>query len=147
LNWIFWIYFWKRTNKWRDKLARFILADALWRLTPSRRPPPPSPTFCYIIPSANSFPHSLTLSSHIPIHSARTMKNQTAQICLIAVASFYLFMKLTPSIPQPQMYHDFADKREFFGNSSFHFLKNMILKEFETNLICGRFFIFYSVCC
>ncbi|GAU35935.1 hypothetical protein TSUD_69680 [Trifolium subterraneum] len=43
------------------------------------------------------------------------MKNQTAQIWLIAVTSFYLFMKLTPSIPQPQMYHDFADKRELFG--------------------------------
>ncbi|PNY10115.1 hypothetical protein L195_g006684 [Trifolium pratense] len=43
------------------------------------------------------------------------MKNQTAQIWLIAVTSLYLFMKLTPSIPQPQMYHDFADKRQFFG--------------------------------
>jgi hypothetical protein len=44
------------------------------------------------------------------------MKEGTAQAWVVAVASFYLLMKLTPSIPQPQMYHDFADKREFFGN-------------------------------
>ncbi|KEH20750.1 uncharacterized protein [Medicago truncatula] len=43
------------------------------------------------------------------------MKEGTAQAWVVAVASFYLFMKLTPSIPQPQMYHDFADKRQFFG--------------------------------
>ncbi|CAL5214360.1 unnamed protein product [Lathyrus oleraceus] len=43
------------------------------------------------------------------------MTKQTAQACVVAVISFYLFMKLTPSIPQPQSYHDFADKREFLG--------------------------------
>ncbi|MED6168265.1 hypothetical protein PIB30_010326 [Stylosanthes scabra] len=31
------------------------------------------------------------------------------------VACFVLVMLVTPSIPQPQKYHDFADKRTFFG--------------------------------
>ncbi|KAL5053540.1 hypothetical protein RYX36_034222 [Vicia faba] len=57
----------------------------------------------------------LDLSSPIPINSAKTMTKQTAQACLVVVTSFYLFMKLTPSIPQPQSYHDFADKREFLA--------------------------------
>ncbi|RZB96705.1 hypothetical protein D0Y65_020435 [Glycine soja] len=33
----------------------------------------------------------------------------------LAIAFFLLLILLTPSIPQPQRYHDFADKREFFG--------------------------------
>ncbi|XP_004504135.1 uncharacterized protein [Cicer arietinum] len=43
------------------------------------------------------------------------MRKHTAQACVAAVVSVFLLMKLSPPIPQPQKYHDFADKREFFG--------------------------------
>ncbi|XP_061365815.1 uncharacterized protein LOC133309088 [Gastrolobium bilobum] len=44
------------------------------------------------------------------------MRKRTVHACLgVAVACFILLMMVTPPIPQPQKYHDFADKREFFG--------------------------------
>ncbi|KAK7247377.1 hypothetical protein RIF29_42259 [Crotalaria pallida] len=44
------------------------------------------------------------------------MRNNTVQLaCGVALASFILLMLITPKIPQPQKYHDFADKRELFG--------------------------------
>ncbi|KAE9610326.1 hypothetical protein Lalb_Chr07g0185441 [Lupinus albus] len=44
------------------------------------------------------------------------MKKRTVQqACGITVSCCILFMLITPRIPQPQKYHDFADKRQFFG--------------------------------
>ncbi|KAG5000085.1 hypothetical protein JHK87_021157 [Glycine soja] len=43
------------------------------------------------------------------------MRKCTVQALGLAIAFFLLLILLTPSIPQPQRYHDFADKREFFG--------------------------------
>lgn len=37
------------------------------------------------------------------------------QALVLALACILLLILLTPSIPQPQRYHDFADKRQFFG--------------------------------
>ncbi|KAF7842710.1 Ceramidase domain-containing protein [Senna tora] len=38
-----------------------------------------------------------------------------AASALAATTFLVVLMKLTPSVPQPQYYHDFADKRELFG--------------------------------
>ena len=52
-------------------------------------------------------------------------------------------MIVTPAIPQSEAYHDFADQREFFGNSSSHFfcLGGFLFLFFsfskETNQILG----------
>ncbi|XP_027367221.1 uncharacterized protein LOC113873341 [Abrus precatorius] len=43
------------------------------------------------------------------------MRNRTVQACVAAVACFILLFILSPSIPQPQQYHDFADNRKLFG--------------------------------
>eukprot|EP00256_Glycine_max_P062142 XP_014631545.1 uncharacterized protein LOC100783174 [Glycine max] len=43
------------------------------------------------------------------------MRKCTVQALGLAIAFFLLLILLTPSIPQPQRYHDFAEKREFFG--------------------------------
>ncbi|KAG5029647.1 hypothetical protein JHK87_013161 [Glycine soja] len=43
------------------------------------------------------------------------MRKCTVQALGLAIAFFLLLILLTPSIPQPQRYHDFAKKREFFG--------------------------------
>ncbi|CAJ1938199.1 unnamed protein product [Sphenostylis stenocarpa] len=43
------------------------------------------------------------------------MRKCTVQALLLALAFFLLLILLTPSIPQPQRYHHFADNRNFFG--------------------------------
>nr|KYP36485.1 hypothetical protein KK1_042403 [Cajanus cajan] len=43
------------------------------------------------------------------------MRKCTVQALVLALACILLLILLTPSIPQPQRYHDFADKRQFFG--------------------------------
>ncbi|CAL0325098.1 unnamed protein product [Lupinus luteus] len=42
-------------------------------------------------------------------------KRTVQQACGVAVSCCILLMLITPRIPQPQKYHDFADKRQFFG--------------------------------
>ncbi|RDX84651.1 hypothetical protein CR513_34265, partial [Mucuna pruriens] len=43
------------------------------------------------------------------------MRKYTVQAWGLALACILLLFVLTPSIPQPQRYHNFADKRKFFG--------------------------------
>ncbi|XP_071736871.1 uncharacterized protein [Rutidosis leptorrhynchoides] len=43
------------------------------------------------------------------------MANRTLMISVIAVVCFIVLMFVTPSIPQDQQYHDFADQRQFLG--------------------------------
>ncbi|XVE66944.1 hypothetical protein DITRI_Ditri08aG0120300 [Diplodiscus trichospermus] len=43
------------------------------------------------------------------------MKKRTVYAWGVAILPFVLLMVVTPRLPQPQMYHDFADKRKFFG--------------------------------
>ncbi|KAF5813831.1 putative alkaline ceramidase [Helianthus annuus] len=43
------------------------------------------------------------------------MTNRTVTVWIVAIVSFVVLMFVTPSIPQDQEYHDFADQRQFFG--------------------------------
>ncbi|KAJ0800841.1 putative alkaline ceramidase [Helianthus annuus] len=43
------------------------------------------------------------------------MANRTVTVWIVAIVSFVVLMFVTPSIPQDQEYHDFADQRQFFG--------------------------------
>ncbi|XP_022639414.1 uncharacterized protein LOC106766436 isoform X1 [Vigna radiata var. radiata] len=43
------------------------------------------------------------------------MRKYSVQALLLTFASFLLLILLSPSIPQPQLYHHFADNRNFFG--------------------------------
>ncbi|KAK4438295.1 hypothetical protein Salat_0163800 [Sesamum alatum] len=43
------------------------------------------------------------------------MRKRTALVWGVAIVCFLVLMLVTPSIPQSQEYHDFADQREFFG--------------------------------
>ncbi|GAB4848134.1 hypothetical protein Ancab_002800 [Ancistrocladus abbreviatus] len=43
------------------------------------------------------------------------MKKQTLFVWGVAILCFVVLMIVTPAIPQSEAYHDFADKREFFG--------------------------------
>ncbi|XP_076947461.1 uncharacterized protein LOC143619407 [Bidens hawaiensis] len=43
------------------------------------------------------------------------MVNRTVTVWIVAIISFLVLMFVTPSIPQDQDYHDFADQRQFFG--------------------------------
>ncbi|XP_058209996.1 uncharacterized protein LOC131322621 [Rhododendron vialii] len=43
------------------------------------------------------------------------MKKQTLLAWGVAILCFVVLMIVTPAIPQSKAYHDFADKREFFG--------------------------------
>ncbi|KAK8625000.1 hypothetical protein V6N13_089883 [Hibiscus sabdariffa] len=43
------------------------------------------------------------------------MKKRTLWAWGVAFICFVVLMIVTPAIPQPQEYHDFADQREFFG--------------------------------
>ncbi|KAK7359032.1 hypothetical protein VNO77_00976 [Canavalia gladiata] len=89
-----------------------------WRHSPpSHRPPSPSPssTSSYIMASLASVTHRFSLFSPNFIYSLTQMRKRTEQAWGVAVASFILLIILTPSIPQPQRYHDFADKRKFCG--------------------------------
>ncbi|OIW00384.1 hypothetical protein TanjilG_05734 [Lupinus angustifolius] len=80
-------------------------------------PPPPPPTAFVLLPNAPSL-WVLSLKGIVSpsIYFARKMKNRTVQqACGVAFSCCILFMLITPRIPQPQKYHDFADKRQFFG--------------------------------
>ncbi|QCD84653.1 uncharacterized protein LOC114179366 [Vigna unguiculata] len=48
-------------------------------------------------------------------HELKKMRKYSVQTLLLAFASFLLLFFLSPSIPQPQRYHHFADNRNFFG--------------------------------
>ncbi|KAK9077081.1 hypothetical protein SSX86_005417 [Deinandra increscens subsp. villosa] len=43
------------------------------------------------------------------------MANRTVMVWIVAIVCFVVLMFVTPTIPQDQEYHDFADQREFFG--------------------------------
>ncbi|XP_059435082.1 uncharacterized protein LOC132168032 [Corylus avellana] len=43
------------------------------------------------------------------------MKKRTVYAWGVAILCFVVLMIVTPAIPQSEAYHDFADKREFFG--------------------------------
>ncbi|CAM8972569.1 unnamed protein product [Rhodiola kirilowii] len=43
------------------------------------------------------------------------MKKRTVATWIVAIICFLVLMIVTPSIPQSQEYHDFADQRNFFG--------------------------------
>ncbi|GMH14995.1 hypothetical protein Nepgr_016836 [Nepenthes gracilis] len=43
------------------------------------------------------------------------MKYRTVLVWAVAILCFVVLMIVTPAIPQSEEYHDFADKREFFG--------------------------------
>ncbi|XP_058091296.1 uncharacterized protein LOC131237502 isoform X2 [Magnolia sinica] len=43
------------------------------------------------------------------------MKRRTIYACGVAILSFVVLMIVTPSIPQSQEYHDFADQRQYLG--------------------------------
>lgn len=43
------------------------------------------------------------------------MADRTILVWIVAVVCFVVLMFVTPSIPQDQEYHDFADQREFLG--------------------------------
>jgi hypothetical protein len=43
------------------------------------------------------------------------MEKRTVYAWGVAILCFVVLMIVTPAIPQSQAYHDFADKREFFG--------------------------------
>ncbi|XP_010242820.1 PREDICTED: uncharacterized protein LOC104587065 [Nelumbo nucifera] len=43
------------------------------------------------------------------------MEKRTLNIWGVSIASLVVLMIVTPRIPQPQAYHDFADQRNFFG--------------------------------
>ncbi|KAI4296242.1 hypothetical protein L6164_036215 [Bauhinia variegata] len=43
------------------------------------------------------------------------MVRRTVLAWAVAVVCFVVLMKVTPAIPQPQKYHDFADKRKLLG--------------------------------
>jgi hypothetical protein len=47
------------------------------------------------------------------------MKKRTVYAWGVAILCFVVLMIVTPAIPQSEAYHDFADKREFFGNMLF----------------------------
>ena len=49
------------------------------------------------------------------------MRRRTIYVWGLAILCFVVLMIVTPAIPQSEAYHDFADQREFFGNSSSHF--------------------------
>lgn len=44
------------------------------------------------------------------------MRRRTLYAWGVAILIFVVLMVVTPAIPQSEAYHDFADKREFFGN-------------------------------
>ncbi|ESW31685.1 hypothetical protein PHAVU_002G259100 [Phaseolus vulgaris] len=46
------------------------------------------------------------------------MGKYSVQALLLALVSFLLLILLSPCIPQPQQYHNFADNRNFFGISN-----------------------------
>ncbi|KAJ9552342.1 hypothetical protein OSB04_016387 [Centaurea solstitialis] len=43
------------------------------------------------------------------------MSNRTVIVWIVAIVCFIVLMFVTPSIPQDQEYHDFADQRQFLG--------------------------------
>lgn len=43
------------------------------------------------------------------------MRKRTVYAWAVALVCFIVLMIVTPAIPQSQEYHDFADKRKFFG--------------------------------
>ncbi|XP_023734995.1 uncharacterized protein LOC111882854 [Lactuca sativa] len=47
------------------------------------------------------------------------MADRTVLVWIVAIVCFVVLMFVTPTIPQDQDYHDFADQREFFGIPNF----------------------------
>lgn len=57
-------------------------------------------------------------SESLIIRRRKTMKKRTIYSWGAATVIFLVLMIVTPTIPQSQAYHDFADQRTFFGNFS-----------------------------